>query len=71
MLNSERAGLEHIVEIENNKFAKYKFDNSLWKHNFIPMVYQLICGLAMKGMLDSAMEQAKKLGKEQARQQLK
>ncbi|KAJ2362705.1 hypothetical protein H4S01_004657 [Coemansia sp. RSA 2610] len=69
VLNSERAGLEHMVEMENDKFAKYKFDNSLRKHNFIPMVYQLIRGLAMKGTLDSAVEQAKKLGKKRARQQ--
>ncbi|KAJ1842112.1 hypothetical protein LPJ70_003954, partial [Coemansia sp. RSA 2708] len=71
MLNSEHTGLEHMVEMENNKFTKYKFDNSLWKHNFILMVYQLIRSLAMKGTLDLAVEQAKKLGKKRARQQLK
>ncbi|KAJ1757242.1 hypothetical protein IW139_004187 [Coemansia sp. RSA 353] len=68
MLNSERAGLEHMVEIENDKFAKYRTDNALRKHNFIPMVYQLLRGMAMKGSLEPATEQAKELGKKRARQ---
>ncbi|KAJ2358488.1 ubiquitin carboxyl-terminal hydrolase [Coemansia erecta] len=67
-LNSERAGLEHMVEIENDKFEKYRVDNALRKHNFIPMVYQLLRGMAMKGTLASATEQAKVLGKKRARQ---
>ncbi|KAJ2851557.1 hypothetical protein IWW36_001041 [Coemansia brasiliensis] len=69
MLNSERAGLEQMVEVENDKFAKYKFDNLLRKHNFIPMVYSLLRGMAEKGTLDSAMERAKELGKKRTRQQ--
>ncbi|KAJ2449374.1 hypothetical protein EV183_004921 [Coemansia sp. RSA 2336] len=69
MLNSERAGLEQMVEVENDKFAKYKFDNALRKHNFIPMVYGLLSGMAEKGTLDPAMEQAKELAKKRPRQQ--
>ncbi|KAJ1868316.1 hypothetical protein LPJ78_000254 [Coemansia sp. RSA 989] len=69
MLNSERAGLEQMVEMENDKFAKYKFDNVLRKHNFIPMVYGLLSGMAEKGTLESAMEQAKELAKKRPRQQ--
>ncbi|KAJ1720029.1 hypothetical protein LPJ53_005285 [Coemansia erecta] len=58
-LNVERADLEHLVEVENNKFARYKRDNALRKHNFIPMVYQMLRAMARKGVLDKAVEGAK------------
>ncbi|KAJ2764078.1 hypothetical protein IWQ56_004620 [Coemansia nantahalensis] len=57
-LSSERTGLECMVERENGKFARYRFDNALRKHNFIPLVYQLVRGLVEKNTLRPAMERA-------------
>ncbi|KAJ1878469.1 ubiquitin carboxyl-terminal hydrolase [Kickxella alabastrina] len=57
-LNVERADLEHLVELEHGKRARYRFDNSLRKHNFIPMVYQLVRAMAQKGALAEAMQKA-------------
>ncbi|KAJ2491768.1 ubiquitin carboxyl-terminal hydrolase [Coemansia sp. RSA 2050] len=58
-LNSERAELEHLVDLENGKFARYRFDNSLRKLNFIPFVYQLARAMAEKGVLEPAVDRAK------------
>ncbi|KAJ2337071.1 hypothetical protein GGH92_007603 [Coemansia sp. RSA 2673] len=68
-LNSERAGLEHLVDLENGKFARYQFDNSLRKLNFIPFVYQLVRAMAEKGVLEPAVEKAKEKAKNRPRQQ--
>ncbi|KAI8325707.1 ubiquitin carboxyl-terminal hydrolase isozyme L5 [Martensiomyces pterosporus] len=62
-LNHERADLELRVEMENGKFERYKFDNALRKHNFIPMIYQLVRGLAQRGKLTQAIEDAKEKAK--------
>ncbi|KAJ2084080.1 hypothetical protein H4R24_000289 [Coemansia sp. RSA 988] len=62
-LNSERAGLEHMVGMENEKFRKYRTENALRKHNFIPFVYQLLRGMAAKGTMQTAIEQAKEAAK--------
>ncbi|KAJ1669806.1 hypothetical protein IWW47_000015 [Coemansia sp. RSA 2052] len=66
-LNSERAELEHKVDIENDKFSRYKFDNSLRKLNFIPFVYQLVRAMAEKGVLAPAVEKAKEKAKSRSR----
>ncbi|KAJ1947419.1 hypothetical protein EC988_005421, partial [Linderina pennispora] len=47
-LNSQRADLAYKVQIENGKFERYKFDNSLRKHNFISLIYQLAKAMAGK-----------------------
>ncbi|KAJ2908256.1 ubiquitin carboxyl-terminal hydrolase [Coemansia aciculifera] len=62
-LSSERKELEHMVDIENDKFSRYKFDNSLRKLNFIPFVYQLVRAMAQKGVLAPAIENAKEKAK--------
>ncbi|KAJ2222740.1 hypothetical protein H4R99_007425 [Coemansia sp. RSA 1722] len=62
-LSVERADLEHLVEVENGKFARYRFDNSLRKHNFIPLVFQLVSAMAQKGVLDDAMVRAEEKAK--------
>ncbi|KAJ1811925.1 hypothetical protein LPJ56_005659 [Coemansia sp. RSA 2599] len=62
-LSVERADLEHLVQLENGKFARYKFDNSLRKHNFIPLVYQLVRAMAGKGVLEDAMAKAEEKAK--------
>ncbi|ORX74119.1 ubiquitin carboxyl-terminal hydrolase isozyme L5-like protein [Linderina pennispora] len=59
-LNSQRADLAYKVQVENGKFERYKFDNSLRKHNFIPLIYQLAKAMAGKGSLAPAIEDAKK-----------
>ncbi|KAJ2715447.1 hypothetical protein H4R19_001202 [Coemansia spiralis] len=66
-LNTERAGLEFMVEQENGKFARYRFDNALRKHNFIPLVYQLVRGLAHKSALRPAMQRAAEAAKTRPR----
>ncbi|KAJ2161863.1 ubiquitin carboxyl-terminal hydrolase [Coemansia sp. RSA 552] len=67
-LATRRAGLEQLVERENDKFARYKFDNALRKHNFIPLVYQLLRGMAEKGALQPAADQAKAKARQARRQ---
>ncbi|KAJ2747491.1 hypothetical protein GGI20_000480 [Coemansia sp. BCRC 34301] len=68
-LTSERAELEHKVDMENDKFSRYKFDNSLRKLNFIPFVYQLVRAMAEKGVLAPAVEGAKEKAKHRPRSQ--
>ncbi|KAJ2615006.1 ubiquitin carboxyl-terminal hydrolase [Coemansia sp. RSA 1365] len=62
-LNSERAGLEHMVGMENEKFRKYRTENSLRKHNFIPFVYQLLRGMSEKGTMQAAIANARDAAK--------
>ncbi|KAJ2781049.1 hypothetical protein H4R18_003096 [Coemansia javaensis] len=68
-LSTERAGLEHMVEQENDKFARYRFDNALRKHNFIPLVYRLVRGMAEKGALQAAIQQAEEAAKTRPRRE--
>ncbi|KAJ1958614.1 hypothetical protein GGI12_004686 [Dipsacomyces acuminosporus] len=68
-LNHERADLEHRVELENGKFERYKFDNALRKHNFIPLIYQLVRGMAQTGKLQPAIQAAKQKAKDRASRQ--
>ncbi|KAI9506437.1 hypothetical protein GGI25_004896 [Coemansia spiralis] len=58
-LSYEREMLVCRVAAEHDKFDKYKFENSLRKHNFIPMIYQLLRGMAKRGELLPVIEQAK------------
>ncbi|KAJ1940943.1 hypothetical protein FBU59_003655 [Linderina macrospora] len=59
-LSNQRADLAYKVQLEDGKFERYKFDNALRKHNFIPLIYQLAKALAGKGTLAPAVEEAKK-----------
>ncbi|KAJ2021600.1 ubiquitin carboxyl-terminal hydrolase [Coemansia sp. S85] len=68
-LNSERAELEHLVDLENGKFARYQFDNALRKLNFIPFVYQLARAMAEKGVLEPAVDKAKEKARNRPRRQ--
>ncbi|KAJ2362883.1 hypothetical protein IW150_006886, partial [Coemansia sp. RSA 2607] len=53
-LNVERADLEHMVQVEEGKLARYRRDNALRKHNFVPLVYQLVRAMAKKDVLGAA-----------------
>lgn len=59
-LNDELENLQLKVDREEDKFANYRFENKLRKHNFIPLIYQLIRGMAKKDVLETAIEEAKK-----------
>ncbi|KAJ2664943.1 hypothetical protein IWW48_000557 [Coemansia sp. RSA 1200] len=52
----EREVLVSRVVTEGDKFDRYRLENSLRKHNFIPMIYQLLRGMAKKGQLVPAIE---------------
>ncbi|CAG8662394.1 5429_t:CDS:2 [Cetraspora pellucida] len=56
----EREELLHKIELENIKFKRYERENSLRKHNFIPLIYNIIRVLAERGELDARIEHAKK-----------
>ncbi|KAJ1801057.1 hypothetical protein LPJ59_000591 [Coemansia sp. RSA 2399] len=58
-LNYERRVLISRAAVEGDKFDRYKFENSLRKHNFIPLIYQLLRGMAQKGELIPAIEKNK------------
>ncbi|KAJ1665406.1 hypothetical protein IW140_003375 [Coemansia sp. RSA 1813] len=57
-LNYEREVLISRAAVEGDKFDRYKFENSLRKHNFIPLIYQLLRGMAQKGELIPAIEKS-------------
>ncbi|RUS16821.1 ubiquitin carboxyl-terminal hydrolase [Endogone sp. FLAS-F59071] len=61
-LNVERVTLENRLAIEKEKFRRYKRENALRKHNFIPLIYNLLHALAKRGELAPLIEEAKKKG---------
>ncbi|KAJ2521605.1 hypothetical protein H4217_001286 [Coemansia sp. RSA 1939] len=58
----EREVLVSRVITEGDKFDRYRVENSLRKHNFIPMIYQLLRAMAKKGQLVPAIERRRTAG---------
>ncbi|RUS28598.1 hypothetical protein BC938DRAFT_481693 [Jimgerdemannia flammicorona] len=61
-LASERANLDHRLANEREKFRRYKRENALRKHNFIPLIYHLLYAFAKRGELAPLVEEARKKG---------
>ncbi|CAG8440507.1 3455_t:CDS:2 [Ambispora gerdemannii] len=59
LVNEKELWLQKI-ELEKEKFRRYERENSLRKHNFIPLIYNLIRILAERGELQPQLEHAKK-----------
>ncbi|KAJ1974335.1 hypothetical protein H4R34_004755 [Dimargaris verticillata] len=58
-LEAERAQLSHKILMEQSKLQRYKQENVLRKHNFIPFVYQLVRAVAKAGQLDPLIRETK------------
>ncbi|KAI8088831.1 ubiquitin carboxyl-terminal hydrolase [Halteromyces radiatus] len=58
-LNGERNVLEHKLHMEREKRTRWHRENTLRKHNFIPMVYNLLRILAERKELDPLVASAK------------
>ncbi|CAO3596249.1 unnamed protein product [Absidia cylindrospora] len=58
-LNSDRNLLQHKLQMEQEKRSRWHRENTLRKHNFIPMVYNLLRILAEKKQLDPLVTSAK------------
>ncbi|KAG0169664.1 ubiquitin carboxyl-terminal hydrolase [Apophysomyces sp. BC1034] len=66
-LNGERNFLEHKLHLEKGKRARWHRENTLRKHNFIPLVYNLLRTLAERKELDPLISQAKEKAKTRQR----
>ncbi|KAI8987251.1 ubiquitin carboxyl-terminal hydrolase [Mycotypha africana] len=55
----DRSMYEQILEQEKDKRKKWHRENVLRKHNFIPLIYNLLRNLAEKGQLDDLIKTAK------------
>ncbi|KAJ1660842.1 hypothetical protein IWQ61_000301 [Dispira simplex] len=58
-LEDDLSALRHKIDLEQNKIQRYKSENVLRRHNFIPLVYHLVRQLAKKGKLDELINGAK------------
>ncbi|KAJ1970333.1 hypothetical protein H4R35_005932 [Dimargaris xerosporica] len=58
-LEAERVQLSHKIMMEQSKLQRYKQENVLRKHNFIPFVYQLVRAIAKTGQLDPLIREAR------------
>ncbi|KAF7722244.1 ubiquitin carboxyl-terminal hydrolase [Apophysomyces ossiformis] len=58
-LNGERNFLEHKLHLEREKRERWHRENTLRKHNFIPLVHQLLRTLAERNELAPLISQAK------------
>ena len=58
-LQEERAELNQSLELELAKRQRYAKENERRKHNFIPLIVNLLTLLAEKGTLLPAMEKSK------------
>ncbi|ORY91068.1 ubiquitin carboxyl-terminal hydrolase [Syncephalastrum racemosum] len=61
-LNGDRTILEHKLHLEKEKRARWHRENILRKHNFVPMIYNLLRISAerneLKGLMNTAKEKA-------------
>ncbi|KAI7895829.1 ubiquitin carboxyl-terminal hydrolase [Mucor mucedo] len=58
-LNQQRSLLEHKLHLEKEKRARWHRENVLRKHNFIPIIYNLLRNLAEKDQLVPLVAKAK------------
>ncbi|CAO3688888.1 unnamed protein product [Rhizopus stolonifer] len=58
-LNGERNILSHKLQIEKEKRQRWHKENTLRKHNFIPLIYNLLRNLAEKDQLQPLVTNAK------------
>ncbi|KAJ1928518.1 hypothetical protein IWQ60_001992 [Tieghemiomyces parasiticus] len=59
-LEDEKNALSYKLTVEQMKLKRYRSDNVMRKHNFIPLLYNLVRQLAGKGQLDGLIEEAKR-----------
>ncbi|CAG8499662.1 7150_t:CDS:2 [Paraglomus occultum] len=58
-LTEENSVLSQKIEREHEKFRRYERENSLRKHNFIPLIYKLVQIMAERGELENRIEYAR------------
>ncbi|SAL98073.1 hypothetical protein [Absidia glauca] len=58
-LNNDRTALQHKLHMEQEKRARWHRENTLRKHNFIPMIYNLLRTLAERKELEPLVTAAK------------
>ncbi|KAI8370974.1 ubiquitin carboxyl-terminal hydrolase [Blakeslea trispora] len=61
-VNRERAMFDRLLNQEKEKRKRWHRENLLRKHNFIPMIYNMLRHLAEKDQLDPLITQAKQKG---------
>ncbi|KAG1089376.1 hypothetical protein G6F42_019989 [Rhizopus arrhizus] len=61
--NQDRMMYEQVLQQEQEKRKKWHRENVLRKHNFIPIIYNLLRNLAEKDQLDPLVAQAKEKAK--------
>lgn len=64
-----RSEIEHLkadIQKEQDKRTKQSRENKLRRHNFVPLIYEILKGLAKEGQLTSLVEE----GKERAKAEL-
>ncbi|KAJ1969437.1 hypothetical protein IWQ62_000623 [Dispira parvispora] len=58
-LEDDLSTLRHKIDLEQSKIERYKSENVLRRHNFIPLVYHLVRQLVKKRDLDELINDAK------------
>ncbi|CAO3623206.1 unnamed protein product [Mucor hiemalis] len=67
-LNNERSEVEHKLQLEKDKRSRWHRENVLRKHNFIPIIYNLLKGLADRGQLEPLVATARDKAKIRSKQ---
>ena len=67
----EMARLQSLLDAENSKLKQYKTDNVRRRHNYIPLIVNLLQVLAEQGKLDEFYETAKKRTEELKKAEMK
>ncbi|OMH86011.1 Ubiquitin carboxyl-terminal hydrolase isozyme L5 [Zancudomyces culisetae] len=60
LIHQELDELKRELVYENEKFDTYHIENARRKHNFFPLAFNLLKAMASKGVLEEAMNKAKK-----------
>ncbi|CDS07653.1 hypothetical protein LRAMOSA01602 [Lichtheimia ramosa] len=67
-LNEQRGDLEHKLQLEKDKRKRWHRENLLRKHNFIPMIHDLLQMLGERNELKPLIDRAKEKATERAAQ---
>jgi ubiquitin carboxyl-terminal hydrolase L5 len=67
---SEVARLRLLMEEESCKIRRYKTENIRRKHNYLPLIVEILKSLAKEGQLMPLYEKAKQKAKENATKKL-